>query len=260
MNEIRKRCPICNAPIHDGQGSCGACGYDGRVRQPTPGPEQKRPFPQPLPRPVNQNTRPAPSNPDRPPIIQHPPIELGTRDGILQGTIVRVQPPVMERPDANGYKRTSILLMCLLFLPFVFLLTIIALAWNIVCFIFGLRPARPSGSFLFLILGIGRGRQNDVPVVNFTVRTDQGRQHAVRLKGYLVRGSLNPGDRVSLRGRFDQGTLLFQSGVNYTLNTMLEPAPNRWRIVFWILLVVFSAMVLWMISSGMNFYDTVRSF
>lgn len=128
----------------------------------------------------------------------------------LIGTVLNVVNAGREPPDTNFYKFFTILMIVLMLLPFVIIYVIFKIAWRIFFGFLGFRSGSSLfGHFFWIMVGRDHGGQSDVPVQNVIIETPSGNRVNVRIKGYLIRGSINPGDLCGLNGRWEGGTYCF---------------------------------------------------
>ncbi|RMH78718.1 MAG: hypothetical protein D6681_19835 [Calditrichaeota bacterium] len=164
----------------------------------------------------------------------------------LEGTVLSVSETRHEPADFNTYRFFSILLILLGLLPLVLLYITFRIAFAIIFRMLGFRPGMTFfGHFFWIMVGRGHSGGREEPVMNAVIRTSTGEQRTVRIKGHLVRGSLQSGDRVALNGRWDGGTLLFRRGRNLTTGSELRLRPNYWKPVFFILLAAALGLVIY---------------
>lgn len=246
MNRVR--CPNCGAPAAAGEGQCRVCGTS--VAAPASS------------APVSLTTGSEPGTPMRRPSIESTPMPTigrnlaptgeGPSPGPfdLEGTVLSVSDLRHEPADFNAYRFFSILLIILALLPLVLVYIAFRIALAIMFRMMGFRPGMSIfGHFFWIWVGRGaHGGAREMPVINAVVRTPSGEQRTLRIKGHLVRGSLQSGDRVAVNGRWDGGTLLFRSGQNLSTGSELRLRPNPWKPVFFVLLTGFILLVLFSLS------------
>lgn len=135
----------------------------------------------------------------------------------VQGRVIIAEPVYSEEPDFDTCRFISRLLWVLIMLPFI-------LAAGLFCLIF--RCLSPIN--LFAMLGVFRflnpvarsGEQ--VPVRYFRIRDDNSDAEVmVRIKGRIY-GSLATEDRVTLMGRFRDGTFHVHDGFNHRTQSRIR--------------------------------------
>jgi len=170
----------------------------------------------------------------------------------LQGTVLSVSETHYEPVDFDSYRFFSLILIFLELLPLFLFYIAFRLAIIISLRIMGFHAGRSLFGHLFWIM-IGRGshgRKREEPVFNVVVRTHNGKQHIVRIKGHLVRGTLQSGDSIAVNGKWDSGTLLFRKGYNFTTNSDLRLRFNYWKLVLFIQLVFVLGAIIY--ASNLN--------
>lgn len=91
--------------------------------------------------------------------------------------------------------------------------------------------ARVGGGFIgsvasqvvgfFLIRQLFR-QKTDMQVTNVRVRDRAGVEHLVRIEGYVVGGTVNVGDDVTIEGKDRRGTLIMRRGYNNRMRAQIQ--------------------------------------
>ncbi|MDQ7054296.1 MAG: hypothetical protein Q9P14_15940 [candidate division KSB1 bacterium] len=149
-----------------------------------------------------------------------------------------------------AYRFFSLVLIFLMLLPLVLVYIAFRISFIIMLRMLGFHPGFSLFGNVFWIM-IGRGAHGggrEEPVIHLVVRTPTGEQRTVRIKGHLVRGSIQSGDHIAVNGNWDGGTLIFRNGYNQTLDSQLRLRANAWKGVLIFLLLLAAGMVLYALS------------
>ncbi len=235
-----KRCPNCGAPLASAAVRCQVCGTQLSHTTPVPITPGK-------PSPVT-NQAPPPEAQISGEIIS---TEIPPSTGYdLVGTVLSVSNLRYEPADFNIYRFFSIAIIIFWLLPLLLVYIVFRIMLAILLRLGGFRPGMSLFGHIFWIF-IGRGAHGggrEVPVMTVVVRTPTGENRTVRIKGHLVRGSIQSGDRVAMNGRWEGGTLLFRQGMNMTTRSELRLRPNYWKPVLVILLGLSVAFVIYVMN------------
>jgi hypothetical protein len=140
----------------------------------------------------------------------------------LEGTVIAIEPPYMAKPETNWAKTLLKLTIGIILSPFLIALAIVGVVFSTFFSIFTLgHGGRPgfisniaSQVVGFFLTGKLFGPKDQVPVRDIRLRDASGQEHLVRIRGELVAGNMNVGDKVEVEGYNRRGTLMFRRGWN----------------------------------------------
>lgn len=242
-------CPNCSANITEEQTECSVCGANLNQQQPV---IQGNKFDEPV-RSWDIADTTSPQHIKTIGSAEVTPYRgkrINANTYQLNGIVVKIHHPVHEPADFNLYKVLSSIIIVLLLLPVIIFLLIFKIVIRIALGIIGIRSGGSIfGNFFWIMFGRGaRGRDAEVPVLNIIIRTEEGSERNVRIKGDIIRGTLNEGNQVGFNGNWDQGTFIFRKGYNYSLNSHIQLKQNFWKFTFFILTIIFIGLTIYIIN------------
>ncbi len=163
-------------------------------------------------------------------------------DGAVRGTVVQTQGPVAGPPPPNYWKRGSILLAVVAFLPVVFFVWLVLFSVRLVFSLAGLGRHHAGGRSLWdeLVYFHSSGARlrppEPIPVYHHIVQGRSGRR-VVRQEGEFRQGCLFVGNDVRLECTRRAGNLVVRRGYNETLSTPIACPGNPWKFLFGVMLL-----------------------
>ena len=248
--ESQYRCSRCGLKIRENIGYCPACGFEISHAKKTTEKQNKNHDNPPIPPPYDHNGY------DRNPMVTEPlnssrknqkPSNSQRKTGstlefekpfawkTLSGVVIAVEAPYMAKPEINSFVAILKLTMGIILLPALGFLILLVFAWKVAWVlmfpsIFPTRNNESGGgaSFLsnlasqiisFFLMGKLFGKKELVPVRDIRLRSSEGSEHLVRIKGDLITGNINVGDNIKVSGINRKGTLFFRRGINNRTNS-----------------------------------------
>jgi hypothetical protein len=150
----------------------------------------------------------------------------GRRHKNVSGEVIAVEATHMEPPGFNIFYFLTRLCWGIIFIgiPFLILRTLwaalggLAVILSIVILYYSLRNLNPL-NLLALVHLLGffnpfHRREDQLPVRYYRLRTEEGNEHVIRLKGHYKAGNCSLGDMVTFWGRWRNGTFFARKGYN----------------------------------------------
>lgn len=172
-------------------------------------------------------------------------------NSMIQGHVQEIEGPYNERPDFDWINfLAKIGLVCvlgpLLLIPFGIVIGVVLLLGILgMGFLGGLLAHTGCALSGCLLPWLSHRRSRDVPVRFVTVLDDAQQEHAIRLKGELLYGNINPGNLVTFYGRWKGGTLHSYRGFNHNTRSQIKVRkPFPVALVFFVILTLLLLIVL----------------
>lgn len=249
-----KRCPKCGLKCSDNAKFCGHCGY----KFPVTTTSQQASHPKSASLQVSSvqkgkvtsiSAKPTSFHSGTTPSVaasQTPiPIPFGSIFGRisthfihpqpqLEGNVISVDPPYDEPPDPDFAKLcvgilvaiTLIPILLAAFIGFIFLALILTFL-RLGALLTTLNPLNLLA--LLAIFGIGRrAKDQQVPVRNFRLRDADGNEYQIRMKGHLQTGDIIPADKLTIWGKWKDGTLIFKKAYNHRTQSEVKLKQSVW--------------------------------
>lgn len=163
--------------------------------------------------------------------------------GEVRGTVIQTQGPAPVKPPPNNWRRGSLLLATIAFLPVVIVIWMSLFFVRMVFAMVGFGGHHGGGRSLwdelivFHLFGAMLRPADPIPVYHHVLQGPSGKV-LVRQEGEFAAGCLFVGNDARLKCAERRGSLVVLSGYNDTLGASIAGKGNPWRVVFFLMVVV----------------------
>lgn len=195
--------------------------------------------------------------------ISHPlslakrsPQPASAKNPCFAGIVAGVSGLYYETPDFDAYRFAAQLILFFIFLPFLIALFSVLLGISIALGIFRLSPLSLFVNMFNLLLTFklfnvifpfhfGRGRSREVPKYTIRLMGNGGKEADVVIKGFIHGAYPQEGDMVEVEGKWKDGILQFERGLNHNTGVVFELRRSPWRVIFFTLLLLLIGAGTW---------------